>query len=195
MAAVHARQSFLQTPTLHSILQLSDTLPELQIEPRFFNIRDPRPQKSVTFQAFKTLLSLESSNPPFVKHKNSHVVSKHVDIAGLFGRVSQLLGNPKLWAKCDDFKQKLSMNHLPISSYHYCKVPWSIPLSSAQPQWNIYSCIYNSSIQSFQAQTHLAAANPAQETLHDGPDRCEPGNTHQSASKDMAPLRFPLLRR
>ena len=44
MAAVHARQSFLQTPTLHSILQLSDALPELQIEPRFLNI--PKPQKS-----------------------------------------------------------------------------------------------------------------------------------------------------
>lgn len=52
MAAVHARQSFLQTPTLHSILQLSDALPELQIEPKFFNIRD---HKKVTFQAFSSL--------------------------------------------------------------------------------------------------------------------------------------------
>lgn len=128
-----------------------------------------------------------------MKPKISRVVSKHVDIAGLFGRVSQLLGNPNLWAKGDDFKQKFVYES--STNQYYCKVPWSIPLSSAQPQWNIYSCIYNSSIQSFQAQTHLAAANPAQETLHDGPDRYEPGNTHQSVSKDMAPLRFPLLRR
>lgn len=125
MAAVHARQSFLQTPTLHSILQLSDALPELQIEPRFLNIPKPQKKLLVTFQAFSSL-------KPWIIQSTfceAHVVSKHVDIAGLFGRVSQLLGNPKLWAKCDEFKQKLSMNHLPISivarslDQYHCPVP------------------------------------------------------------------------
>ena len=147
----------------------------------------------VTFQAFSSLKHWIIQSTLLWSIKTPIVVSKHVDLAGLVCRVSQLFGHQKLWAKGDLIVSKSCL--------------WII-YQSVLLQGPLINTTVQCPTTMEHLQLHLQLLYPIIPSPN--PFSCRksgPRNTarwswsmrtwqtHQSASKDMAPVRFPLLMR